>query len=94
MENWLQIVGKFWGHYSALIEAFYKDHTGLVNLLILAATCAGAFFAYRAIAKAKTKAPENSPAPLDPVMRLRLLDKVQTERVDPRLRQGLGVVNK
>jgi len=56
---------------------------GLVTAII-----AIALWQYR-ITGGSERVMQGSPAPLDPALRLKLLDKVQRDRVDPRLSQGL-----
>ena len=61
MENWLQTLGRVLGNYSDWIEAFYRDHSGLVNLLVAVGTFVGLYCTLRASAKRKAKRPESSP---------------------------------
>ena len=89
MENWFQTLQKFLRDSSAWIEGFYSDHTGLVALLGLGLAGVGLLLAYRALVKPKQTGSEDSSTDLDPALRLLLLNKVQKERVEPRLRQGL-----
>ena len=89
MENWLQTLREFWGYSSAWIEGFYKDNTGLLAMLAVIFAGAGTLFAYRAHVKRKPTPTKDPSTHLDPALRLRLLDRVQKDRVEPRLRQGL-----
>ena len=92
MENWLQTLREFFGYWSAWIEDFYEDHTGLVaglGLVFAAMATLFTLLAYRARVKHKPTAANDSPTHLDPALRLRLLNRVQKDRVEPRLRQRL-----
>lgn len=89
MENVRQILIQFWVTFSARIETFYKDHAGLVVLVGLLGTWAAVHYSRRALQRPTFKTSETSPPQFDSALRLRLLEKVKNERVDPRLCQGL-----
>jgi len=94
MENLVHRVVETWAHWSALIEAFYKDHTGLVNLIGLLVAAASAWFAYCAIRTPRQNIHPRLPALLNSSQRIELLEKIQRERVDPYLSQGLRQVTR
>jgi hypothetical protein len=89
LKHRLQTIGEFCSHFLADIEAFSKTHTGLLVFLGLAIGGVQALLAYRGIVKRKTTTPENLLLPLDPNVRLDLLNKVESEWVHDRLHQGL-----
>jgi hypothetical protein len=76
MGNWL---------HSAWSGLSSSDRIALASLLVAMVT---AYIAYLAIPKPEKKTPGDAP-PLTPDERRRLLDIVQSDRVDPRLSQGL-----
>src|ERR1700682_1265718 len=96
MGHWLRTIGEFWSHFVAWVEALNKNHTGLLVFLglILAALAVAfggvqAILAYLGIVKRKRTAPEDLSLPIDPKIRLDLINKVETEWVHDRLHQGL-----
>ncbi len=90
MGNLWRSFGEFLASVSGAVETFYQEHSGLVNLLGVCAGVLGAWAGVWSLRKSTAKKQAEAPSPFhDPALRLSLLEKVQRERVDPRLRQGL-----
>src|ERR1035438_2779637 len=98
MKNSLQAAWEFIGllyhRFEAFFEAFYARHQGLCYLLalplsIVLGLLAQHFFQKTGNAERSSKAEGKTRAQLNGIERRALLDKVQEDRVDPRLGQGL-----
>lgn len=79
------MIAEFSGHFSHWFGSLStNDKIALVGVLV---AIVGVYFT--ATRNPKLNTSQSSTPPLDPDLRLRLLDKVQSERVDSRLSQGL-----